>query len=289
MKFFSNLPKTNFSSTIGTFEISDFFTYLDVKALNLETGTVTIDSATTLVEASAATYSDPNGFWTFLVANKTINPFDLLSTNVDEFVQGNENKLNITLTPDLDGKTTGIAFPVGSIVVPYAGNAGASFVYGSTGNFNLNGPFAIVEESSFYDGNMVISEQYGGSDFIVVGNSPEKVLVIQKNTDGSYAWVQGYNVGGITYTGGLYVGNKKIAYDRIVQIVDPNDAKSIRREATSSKYLPDEEISKYPAISGATIGYTALDIVKNESKELKSYSPNALGTVRASFVSAKYI
>jgi hypothetical protein len=31
MKFFDNLPKTRFTSTIGNFLISDFFTYLNIE------------------------------------------------------------------------------------------------------------------------------------------------------------------------------------------------------------------------------------------------------------------
>ena len=49
MKFFSNLPKTTFESSIGTFTISDFFTYLDVDNTFIDEATVEIDDKSTLV------------------------------------------------------------------------------------------------------------------------------------------------------------------------------------------------------------------------------------------------
>jgi hypothetical protein len=87
MKFFTNLPKTTFSSTIGSFTISDFFTYLDIESAFIEEGTVTIDNKTTLVEAAATVYQDPNSFWAFVAANNTVNPFDLLADNATDFAE----------------------------------------------------------------------------------------------------------------------------------------------------------------------------------------------------------
>ena len=36
MKFFNNLPKTTFTTSIGNFVISDFFTYLDITKKQLD-------------------------------------------------------------------------------------------------------------------------------------------------------------------------------------------------------------------------------------------------------------
>ena len=60
MKFFNNLPKTTFTTSIGNFVISDFFTYLDITKKQLDTNTISVDDKTTLIEASYQTYTDTN-------------------------------------------------------------------------------------------------------------------------------------------------------------------------------------------------------------------------------------
>jgi hypothetical protein len=205
MKFFNNLPKTTFTTTIGDFVISDFFTYLDVTKKQLDTNSISVDDKTTLIEASYQTYTDTNNFWTFLSANKTINPFDLLSLNSFLFSKNNADKINLTLLPSPGAVTGGSAFPIGSIIVPATGNTGASYTFGYTGNFNINGQFALIESTSYYDGNMIIGTQYGGTGpFITVAGTAENVTVLQKNQDGSFTWAGSY-----------YTGNKKLYSDEI--------------------------------------------------------------------------
>jgi hypothetical protein len=278
MKFFINLPKTSFASSIGNFEISNFFTYLDVENLKFSKASVNIDNKTTLIEAAYSIYGDPNNFWTFIAANNTVNPFDLLEENVTNFLNIQENKVSFLLFPGATAVTGGVAFPAGSLIFPYIGNTGACYFYGYTGNYDLYGRYAIIESSSFYDGYMTIGRQHGGTgDFIVVGASAERVSVVKYNAGGTYEWAGNY-----------YANNKKYAKDKITSIVNPKDAKIIYREAVSSNETIDDILPESTPISGVTFAVTSQEANENISKNIKAYSPNELGTVQSLFITAKY-
>jgi hypothetical protein len=280
MKFFKNLPKTTFTSTIGDFVISDFFTYLDITKKQLDTNSISIDDRTTLIEASYQTYIDTNNFWTFLSANETINPFDLLAPNSFLFSQNTADKINLILLSSPGAVTGGSAFPIGSIIVPAVGNTGTSYTYGYTGNFNINGQFALIESTSYYDGNMVIGTQYGGTGpFITVTGTAENVTVLQKNDDGSFTWAGSY-----------YTGNKKLYSDKVISQVLEYDAKVIDKEIISSNPTLDTYLPVSTPLLGITSPtlYTALQTVKNNSKQIQAFVPSQLGVLQSSFVAAKY-
>lgn len=280
MKFFNNLPKTTFTTSIGNFVISDFFTYLDITKKQLDTNTISVDDKTTLIEASYQTYTDTNNFWTFLSANKTINPFDLLTLNAFMFSKNNADKINLILLPSPGAVTGGTAFPIGSIIVPATGNTGASYQFGYTGNFNIQGQFALIESTSYYDGNMIIGTQYGGTgSFISVTGTAENVTVLQKNTDGSFTWAGTY-----------YTGNKKLYSDKVLSQVLQYDAKIIDKESISSNPTLDTYLPSSTPLLGITspVLYTTLQTVKNTSKQIKVFIPSQLGVLQSSFVTAKY-
>ena len=280
MKFFNNLPKTTFTTSIGNFVISDFFTYLDITKKQLDTNTISVDDKTTLIEASYQTYTDTNNFWTFLSANKTINPFDLLTVNSFLFSKNNADKINLILLPSPGAVTGGTAFPIGSIIVPATGNTGASYTFGYTGNFNIQGQFALIESTSYYDGNMIIGTQYGGTgSFISVTGTAENVTVLQKNTDGSFTWAGTY-----------YTGNKKLYSDKVLSQVLEYDAKIIDKESISSNPTLDTYLPSSTPLLGITspVLYTTLQTVKNTSKQIKVFIPSQLGVLQSSFVTAKY-
>lgn len=280
MKFFNNLPKTTFTTSIGDFVISDFFTYLDITKKQLDTNTISVDDKTTLIEASYQTYTDTNNFWTFLSANKTINPFDLLTLNAFMFSKNNADKINLILLPSAGAVTGGTAFPIGSIIVPATGNTGASYTFGYTGNFNIQGQFALIESTSYYDGNMVIGTQYGGTGpFISVTGTAENVTVLQKNNDGSFTWAGTY-----------YTGNKKLYSDKVLSQVLEYDAKIIDKESISSNPTLDTYLPSSTPLLGITspVLYTTLQTVKNNSKQIQVFIPSQLGVLQSSFVTAKY-
>lgn len=278
MKFFTNLPKINFSSTIGTFSISDFFTYLDVEAAGVEEGSFTVDNKTTLVEAAATIYQDPNSFWAFVAANNTINPFDLLEDNATDFAEIEQNKISFILFPNANDVTGGSAFPAGSLIFPYTSNTGACYLYGYTGNYDINGPYAIIQSSSYYDGYVTIGSQYNTAvPFINVGTGAEQVVVVQKNSGGTYSW-----------SGVFYATNKKPASNKIEYITNPNDAKVVYREATTANITIDELLPESTPIAGATVATTVQQNIDTISKNIQAYVPSELGFIQASFVTTKY-
>lgn len=279
MKFFTNLPKTKFTSTIGTFIISDFFTYLNIEGSFIEESSVTVDNKTTLIEAANKIYSDPNSFWAFVAANNTVNPFNLLADNSVDYTQTIENHISFVLFPDNVAVTGGSAFPIGSLIFPYTSNTGPSFSYGYTGNYDLQGAYALILQTSFYDGFMTIGSQYNSvQNFITLGDTRDHVVVVQKNTDGSYSWAGEY-----------YAAYKKAATQKIESITTPADAKVIYKEAQSSNTTIDELLPSSPPISGATVATTLQQDLDTTNTNIQAYVPSQLGKVQSSFITAKYI
>lgn len=277
MKFFDKLPKVSFESTIGTFTISDFFTYLDVENVTVATSNVNVDDTSTLLEAAYQVYQDVNSMWAFVAANQTINPFDLLAYNASLYTKYNTDKINFVLYENIAG-VSGAAYPEGTILVPYAGNTGDTYNMGSTGNFNLYGPLALVQKSSFYDGNMIITTQVGATyDFIVTGSSADTVHVIYPSGDTYYIRQN------------LYTGNKKTALEAVSKLVNSTDAKTIHRETTPSNTTIDQLLDESPPLGGTLAPYTNIQIVDLHSKNILAYVPNGLGKLQASFVTTKYM
>lgn len=281
MKFFTNLPKTTFESTAGSFTISDFFTYLDIVSTQVQEAPVLVDDKSTLIEAANTVYGDPNSFWAFVAANNIVNPFTLLSENTFIFEEDTTSNINLTLLPTPTAITGGTCFNVGSLILPYAGNSGATFSLGFTGNFNLNSGFAIIEQASFYDGNMVIGPQSGiTQNFITVGATAELVTVLRKTDVNSYVW------GGTFYT-----GNKKLYSDKVIYQTLIKDGKTIYKEATSSNPTLDTYLPYSTPIDGVTtyVQTKASTNNTNKNKQIQAYVPNQIGLIQASFVSANYI
>jgi hypothetical protein len=278
MKYFENLPKKSFASTIGNFNISSFFTYIDADAVGLPTDQVLVDSKTTLLEASFKVYQDPNNFWAFLLAAKKINPFELLSNNTILFTKTNENKINFAAVQDVSG-TTGIAFPKGSIIAPYVANTGSCSSYGSTGNFDLNGPISIIESVSFYDGNMVIKDQKGATySFLTPTGSTGQQLTIVYPTSTGYAV---YN--------NAYVSNKQKYLDTTVQLKKPEDGKIIFKNTYSSNKTTDEKKPEpVPVQPTETIPVTVTKFIEDKSKNVLCFLPSEIGTLKTQFITVKY-
>jgi hypothetical protein len=280
MKYFENLPKKTFSSSVGDFVISDFFTYLDSGDLNLTTSNVEIDSKTTLLEASYTVYNDPNAFWLFLTSNKTINPFNLLATNVNIFITDNENKIGLNLVSSPTGSTA-FGYPQGSIIVPFIANTGDSAAYSSLGNFDLNGPLTLIEDVSFYSADMVIKAQQGGTFISSDGTTGSGVLVITPIKGGTYS-IQKI----------LYPSNTKKAIDTVVK-VELSAEGIIEDIGVSDKYTPPKKGSSSApkstpsGISGGT-EISALSINQLSSKNIDAIIQSQVGLLKSYFVSAKY-
>lgn len=278
MKYFENLPKKPFESSIGTFNISSFFTYIDIDSLRLNPDKINVDSKTTLLEAAYQTYQDANCFWTFLIANQTINPFELLEKNTVLFKENNNDKINFLLYSDQSG-VSGIAFPQGSIVVPYTGNTGSSASWSSVGNFDLYGGLAVIESSSFYDGTMVIKGQKGSTGDFVSPDGPtgDRLCVI-------YPTDSGYQIQKSVYTG---VKNRYL--NKIIQINKQEDGKKIFKDKNSSFVtLDDIQEEPIPVVPTSTKEISISESIDAKNKNINAFVQSDLGFLRTQFITLKY-
>lgn len=280
MKYFENLPKRNFESSIGNFEISDFFTYLDNSSVIIDKSNVEIDSKTTLLEASYAVYNDPNSFWLFLAANNTVNPFTLLATNTNIFITENEGKINMGIVSNPAG-STGLAFPEGTIIVPYIANTGDSASYSSIGNFSLDGPLTLVEDTSFYQRQMIIKDQKGGTFISPNGLTGSSIVVITPILGGTYS-IQKL----------LYPTNPKKSIDTTIK-VELSEEGFIEEYSYSDKYSSSKSKSApapsldFSGVTGST-ETTALQSIELSSKNIPAYVQSQVGLLKSLFVAAKY-
>lgn len=278
MKYFENFPKRSFETTIGSFNISNFFTYIDSDEITLSKDTVNVDTKTTLLEASFQIYQDPNTFWSFLIAEKKVNPFTLLSDNTVIFTKNNENKVNFTTVQGLSG-TTGIAFPQGSIVLPYVENSGYTTSFSFVGNFDLNGPISILESVSYYDGNMVIKDQKGVTyPFIAPSGLTGQRLTIVYPTATGYAIYKD-----------AYVSNKQKYTEKTVEIKQPEDGRIIFKNTYSSNTTTDQKkAAPVPVQPTQNVEVTLAKFVEDKSRNVSCFLPTEIGTLKTKFVTVKY-
>lgn len=280
MKYFENLPKRNFESSIGNFEISDFFTYLDNSSVIIDKSNVEIDSKTTLLEASYAVYNDPNSFWLFLAANNTVNPFTLLATNTNIFITENEGKINMGIVNNPAG-STGLAFPEGTIIVPYIANTGDSASYSSIGNFSLDGPLTLVEDTSFYQRQMIIKDQKGGTFISPNGLTGSSIVVITPILGGTYS-IQKL----------LYPTNPKKSIETTLKVeltaegIIEEYSYSDKYSSSKSKSAPAPSLD-FSGVTGST-EITALQSIELSSKNIPAYVQSQVGLLKSLFVAAKY-
>ena len=289
MKYFENLPKKSFTSSIGDFIISDFFTYLDPNLGIIDETPVTVDSKTTLLEAAYSTYGDLNSFWMFVSANETINPFTLLATNTTIFLSQNEAKTSLELVDSVSG-VTNYAFPKGSLIAPYVANIGGSYSYSSVGNFNLNGPLSIIESVSYFKGTMIIKDQRGATFSFInqSGITGSQVVIIYPTEGGTYA-----------IQTPLFPTKTKSAVKEIVELdalevgvieefygdlLSPTKSKSKSSSKSSTPSVPSIPLD---GITNAT-QITATRALELQSKNITAYIPEQTGILKSLFVTAKY-
>jgi hypothetical protein len=286
MKYFENLPKKSFTTTIGDFSISSFFTYIDISNVNLTTDEVITDSRLNLLEQSSLTYNDPNSFWFFVLSNKTINPFTLLAENTNIFLTTNIDKLSLDLTDTISG-ITNYVFPKGSIVLPYIANSGSSSSYSSVGNFDLNSALSIIESSFYYDEDMILKQQRGGtSNFInITGSTGQPLVIITPIPGGTYTIQKQY-----------FPKNVKNAVDKTISIealdasaieIDASWLPSISPTKPKSTSNPSKSASTIPGLSGGN-EITAIKSVESTKKSILGVIPNQTGLFRSYFITTKY-
>lgn len=190
MKFFTNLPKRAYSTPIGTLNLCDFYSFYNKKLDNKRQTTLVIDNQTNLIEASLSTFNDPDSLWVFLHSNSKINPFDLTKENSTTYVAENEVKTSFNPLAVTSGGyvPSGVTFnpPAGSILTEYVGaTSGNPWEYSYVGNFDLNGSFALVEQSNSYNTSTTVKPSYlaTGEEFIYPSASPVSNLTFLYSGD----------------------------------------------------------------------------------------------------------
>lgn len=214
MKLFSSLPKKEYQTSIGTKTISNFYSFYKKNLQNKQTSTIKFDRQSTLIEASVQVFDDPNSLWVFLHSNNKINPFKILSENTKTFIT--QNEVNTSFNPYTSNTgyyNAGVTFtvPVGTILTTYSGITGSSWSYSSVGNFDLNGPFTIVEKSNSYNLSVTVKPRKNlssGTDIITPGTDGNEestqFTFITKGTTYSSLNNKFYNINTIKYTKGIY-------------------------------------------------------------------------------------
>jgi hypothetical protein len=282
MKYFENLPKTKFESTIGSFTISDFFTYIDFSKVKENTNTIDLDDKSTLIEAASKIYNDPDSFWTFNIANKKISPFKILPTNANIFNKNEEGKYDISLTGDLSG-TTSYVFPRGSIILPYQSNSGNSASFSSVGNFNIDGPFSLIDDEFYGTSDMITKKEKNGTLFVsgVTGNS---YVLIYPNSGGSYS-IQKL----------LYTQEVKTSKEKTLYFYDKPNGKFIvtsKITATGESKFDSNKIESINFNYGTTgdngSNVTVESFINTSSKTIKSFTNSFFGKAKSFFITAKF-
>jgi len=283
MKYFENLPKTKFESTIGSFTISDFFTYIDFSKVKEDTNTIELDDKSTLVEAASKIYNDPDSFWVFNIANKKISPFKILPTNANIFNTKEEGKYDISLSGDLSG-TTSYVFPRGSIILPYQANSGNSASFSSVGNFNIDGPFSLIDDEFYGSSDMITKKEKNGTLFVsgVTGNS---YVMIYPNSGGSYS-IQKL----------LYTQEVKSSKEKTLYFYDKTSGKFTIPSKPTGK--GEEKQSDPKELEPITITYggntpdflnvTLETFINTSSKTIKSFTNSFFGKAKSFFITAKF-
>lgn len=284
MKYFDSLPKNTFESSIGSYQISDFFTYIDWSNFIQDFYMIEYDDHTTLIEAAFQTYGDPDSFWTFLISNNSINPFLIAQTNIENFKKQQEQKLNVALSGSTAGITSWV-FPAGSIILNYTSNTGASSAFSSVGNFDLNGGFVLVETPFFYSGTMNLKDSKVSAVFQngITGN---QTVVLYPDSNNNY------QIQKLLYTKTSRKTNQRTSYT-----INPSTGKTVVEEKTtkSSGGKNDDEYKEKTTLDektqdpAVTIEYTVEDVISNTETKIKAYSIQFIGTLKSNFITAKYI
>jgi len=271
MKYFSKLPKRTFSTTIGDFTISDFFTRCEINYSLAQTQNTLVDNSTTLVELSQNIYEDNNSMWLILFANQTIDPFSLTAQNPTTYKTETQDKITTGLRGILYGSPS---FVIGetSIITPYSGSTyGNKWEYSSVGNFNLDGPFTIVEKTDYYTGRMTTKPSIGGTVLdMSIASGNDSLAVIATQNDGST-----YDQIGTENT----TINKTGTAEEVAAIY-VEDSGSVIASADNGDSSYTEVSSAFPPPPSTNTGFlttqTNYEVVVNNNKYVKIFLPGKL-------------
>lgn len=267
MKYFNNLPKREYQTTIGSFNIVDMTSYYDVNNIGMQTTETNVDNTYTLVELANSLYEDMDSFWLFLFANGSINPFTLLEQSNTNLKTFNESITGLQLL--VENSAEDALFTIGSLLLPSTSNTGSAWSFGSTGNFSLTGGFALIDSYNPFS----------------------------KRANVKY--VQGFSLGistttGITFTGFVKQPSGYSFYDKSTGIYSVDPKLNVVEEInylTSDKQTFISVKSEYPLLkkgygqspyepkASGGITFDVENVIEKRIPKIKTYLP---GTVKQS-------
>ena len=280
MKFFTNLPKRAYSTSIGTLNLCDFYSFYNKKLDNKRQTTLVIDNQTTLIEASLSTFNDPDSLWVFLHSNSKINPFDLTKENSTTYLA--ENEVKTSFNPiSVSGSGVlplGITFnpPAGSILTDYIGTtSGNPWEYSYVGTFDLNGSFALVEKSNSYNTSATVKPGYGESLLVYPSTSPITNLTFLYSGDTYFS------------TGNNITANNNIKYTNSIEkeISLKNDKQILTTRGGEKFNSANNFVS--PSVTGGN-NITVNQFITSETKQINVISSLDLPSSLSTLVTPKY-
>jgi hypothetical protein len=281
MKYFKNLPSRTFESTIGKFVISDFFSYYDIGLASIDTQDYVIDDKSTLIEASQKIYNDNNSMWLFLLANGSIDPFNLTAYNVTLYTEANKDKITTQLVKQT--LNTSVVSPESSIVAPYVAASGNSWSYSSVGNFDLNGPFTLVESTNYKKQEVTLKPQKIETFIQPTGSTAGEILsIIQKGlTSTQYT--------GITTAAVIKSKSSKLEQTLLTQ---NSSTGNIDIDLSDTAPLPiiaisDDDVLTTHTTDENTVSVTEYETVVDANKNIKIFIPYKVNSILGKLITFK--
>jgi hypothetical protein len=270
MKYFEKLPKINYETTAGTFTVTTPYAYYKFDVDSILKQDYAIDAKTTLLEAGAMLYKDANSFWLFLLANKKINPFDLVPTNVQIFNKQSEDKY----TFNVSGSTANQYVVLGkqSVLVKYdpTKSDGITATYGETGPWDVYGDFALVESTNAYNKKITVKPVQGTSGDLIIGTSGISPLL-------------GFNYS--TVTDSYATSTKSLTAGTATQYISSNAGSRIPSTGeTVIESIADEVGPTTPT----AVDYTVSDVLIETPKTVKAFLPGQVSKIFNNLIYIKY-
>jgi len=274
MKYFDKLPKRTYETTLGSFSISDYFSYYKFNFDLIGKRQFEFDSKTTLVEAASGLYEDPNSFWLILLANETINPFLLFVDNYINYIQNNENKVTSIIANTDVGTNVGTYMASGSLVTLQSITSGKPYDFSYVGNFDLDGPIYIVEEQNSYTKRLTIKPTPNNTPIPIVNESPVQYIDLSLPSE----WQTSANTN-------LFITNSVETYLEATEaILDSASSATI-----SFKNMQNADVPIFYTPSGSQqTEQTFQEASENANRKVNIFNPSELSKVTNRLITIKY-
>lgn len=265
ISYFNSLGSKSYPTTIGNFTIVNMTSYFKVDDSNFVTTDINVDNTQTLIETANSIYEDIDSFWLFLLANKKINPFELLEENnsVLQSTAAGFTGIELQTTEGGDG-----LFTNGSLLFPKTENTGASWEFGSTGNFELNGGFALIDSYNPFSKRAVIKYVEGFTLGLVYDIGDLKGLVKGST---SYSWYdKTAGIYGITQELGVV---NEVSY---VSDVSDTNKEYVKVKSEYPLLKKGSGIPAYEPVGTGGIQTTISQVLQSRITQIKCYLPQSI-------------